>query len=265
MTNNASPKTLYQKIWDAHVVRQEPGKPSIIYIDRHLIHEGTSPQAFAGLRAEGRKVRRPALTFAVMAHSASPTDRPLPIRDQDAKLQFEALEKNCRETGVRLFDMNSKNQGIVHIIGHELGITQPGQTIVCGDSHTSTHGAFGTLAFGIGTSEVEHVLATQCLSQYESKTMNIVVNGKRPKGVSAKDIILAIIGKIGIGGGTGTVIEYSGEAIRALSMDGRMTVCNMSIEGGARAGMIAPDDTTFSYMEGRPYVPRGKAFQEAVE
>ncbi len=260
-----TPKTLYQKIWDSHVVREDPGQPSIIYIDRHLIHEGTSPQAFAGLRAEGRKVRRPDLTFAVMDHSVSTTDRTLPILDNDAKLQFEALEKNCRESGVRLFDMNSKNQGIVHIIGPELGITQPGQTLVCGDSHTSTHGAFGTLAFGIGTSEVEHVLATQCLVQSRSKTLHILVHGKRPKGVTAKDLILAIIGKIGIGGGNGHVAEYGGEAIRSLSMDGRMTVCNMTIEGGARAGMIAPDETTFAYLEGRPFVPRGKAFQETVE
>src|SRR6266702_6561186 len=260
-----TPKTLYQKIWDSHVVHEQSGQPAIIYIDRHLIHEGTSPQAFAGLRAEHRKVRRPDLTFAVMDHSVSTTDRTLPILDNDAKLQFEALEKNCRESGVRLFDMNSKNQGIVHIIGPELGITQPGQTIVCGDSHTSTHGAFGTLAFGIGTSEVEHVLATQCLVQSRSKTLHILVNGKRPKGVTAKDIILTIIGKIGIAGGTGHVAEYGGEAIRALSMDGRMTVCNMSIEGGARAGMVAPDDTTFTYMEGRPFVPRGKEFQETVE
>jgi 3-isopropylmalate/(R)-2-methylmalate dehydratase large subunit len=250
------PTTLYQKIWDAHLVHEEPGQPAVIYIDRHLIHEGTSPQAFAGLRAEGRKVRRPDLTFAVMDHSVSTTDRTLPILDQDAKLQFEALEKNCRETGVRLFDMNSKNQGIVHIIGPELGITQPGQTIVCGDSHTSTHGAFGTLAFGIGTSEVEHVLATQCLVQSRSKTLNIVVNGNRPKGVTAKDLILAIIGKIGIGGGTAHVAEFSGQAIRDLSMDGRMTVCNMT---------IAPDETTFEYLEGRPFVPRGKEFAEAVE
>jgi 3-isopropylmalate/(R)-2-methylmalate dehydratase large subunit len=258
-------KTLYQKIWDNHVVYEEPGKPSLIYIDRHLIHEGTSPQAFSGLRAEGRKVRRPDLTFAVMDHSVPTTDRTLPIIDQDAKAQFEALEKNCRETGVRLFDMNSKNQGIVHIIGPELGITQPGQTIVCGDSHTSTHGAFGTLAFGIGTSEVEHVLATQCLVQAKSKTLHILVHGTRPKGVTAKDIILAIIGKIGIGGGTGHVAEYAGQAIRDLSMDGRMTVCNMTIEGGARAGMVAPDETTFAYLEGRPFVPRGREFQEAVE
>jgi 3-isopropylmalate/(R)-2-methylmalate dehydratase large subunit len=257
-------KTLYEKIWDHHVVYEEPGKPSLIYIDRHLIHEGTSPQAFAGLRAEGRKVRRPDLTFAVMDHSVPTTDRTLPIIDLDAKAQFDALAKNCAETGVRLFDMNSKHQGIVHIIGPELGITQPGQTVVCGDSHTSTHGAFGTLAFGIGTSEVEHVLATQCLVQGKSKTLHIVVNGKRPKGVTAKDIILAIIGKIGIGGGTGHVAEYAGEAIRDLSMDGRMTVCNMTIEGGARAGMVAPDETTFAYLEGRPFVPRGKEFQDAV-
>jgi 3-isopropylmalate/(R)-2-methylmalate dehydratase large subunit len=258
-------KTLYEKIWDNHVVYEEPGKPSLLYIDRHLIHEGTSPQAFSGLRAEGRKVRRPDLTFAVMDHSVPTKDRTLPIIDQDAKAQFDALEKNCKESGVRLFDMNSKNQGIVHIIGPELGITQPGQTIVCGDSHTSTHGAFGTLAFGIGTSEVEHVLATQCLVQGESKTLHILVHGKRPKGVTAKDIILAIIGKIGIGGGTGHVAEYGGQAIRELSMDGRMTVCNMTIEGGARAGMVAPDETTFAYLEGRPFVPRGKEFQEAVE
>jgi 3-isopropylmalate/(R)-2-methylmalate dehydratase large subunit len=200
-----------------------------------------------------------------MDHSVPTKDRNLPILDKAAAGQLDALERNCREAGITLFDMFSHNQGIVHVIGPELGLTQPGQTIVCGDSHTSTHGAFGTLAFGIGTSEVEHVLATQCLQQYESKTMHIVVNGKRVNGVSAKDIILAIIGKIGIGGGAGHVIEYSGEAIRALSMDGRMTVCNMSIEGGARAGMIAPDDTTFAYMEGRPYVPRGKEFQEAVQ
>jgi 3-isopropylmalate/(R)-2-methylmalate dehydratase large subunit len=262
-----SPKTLYEKIWDKHVVHEEPGKPALIYIDRHLVHEGTSPQAFAGLKAEGRKVRRPDLTFAVMDHSV-PTvskERLLPIVDTDARLQFEALAKNCAETGVRLFDMNSQQQGIVHIIGPELGITQPGQTIVCGDSHTSTHGAFGTLAFGIGTSEVEHVLATQCLVQARSKTLHIVVHGKRPKGVTAKDIILAIIGKMGISGGTGHVAEYAGEAIRSLSMDGRMTVCNMTIEGGARAGMVAPDETTFAYLEGRPFVPRGKAFHEAVE
>src|SRR6202050_3982676 len=262
-----SPKTLYEKIWDNHVVHEShDGKPALIYIDRHLIHEGTSPQAFAGLRAEGRKVRRPDLTFAVMDHSVPTTekDRVLPIVDTDARLQFEALAKNCRETGVRLFDMNSRNQGIVHIIGPELGVTQPGQTIVCGDSHTSTHGAFGTLAFGIGTSEVEHVLATQCLTQFKSKTMKVEISGKRPRGVTAKDIILAVIGKIGIAGGNGYVFEYTGEAVRGLSMEGRMTMCNMSIEGGARAGMVAPDETTFEYMEGRPFVPRGREFQEAV-
>ncbi len=256
---------MYRKIWDSHLVRETPGEPSLLYIDRHLIHEVTSPQAFAGLKAAGRKVRRPDLTFAVMDHSVPTKDRNLPILDKDAGGQFDALEHSCRENRITLFDMFSHNQGIVHVIGPELGLTQPGQTLVCGDSHTSTHGAFGTLAFGIGTSEVEHVLATQCMVQYESKTMHVVVNGTRNKGVSAKDIILAIIGKIGITGGAGHVIEYAGEAIRALSMDGRMTVCNMSIEGGARAGMIAPDDTTFAYMEGRPYVPRAKEFQEAVQ
>src|ERR1700687_1768492 len=260
-----TPKTLYQKIWDSHVVHEQSGQPALFYIGRHPTHEGPPPQAFAGLRAEGRKVRRPDLTFAVMDHSVPTKDRFLPILDQDAKAQFDALEKNCQESGVRLFDMNSKNQGIVHIIGPELGITQPGQTIVCGDSPTSTHGAFGTLAFGIGTSEVEHVLATQCLVQGKSKTLHILVHGKRPKGVTAKDIILAIIGKIGIGGGTGHVAEYGGQAIRELSMDGRMTVCNMTIEGGARAGMIAPDETTFAYLDGRQFVPRGKEFQDAVE
>ncbi len=256
---------MYRKIWDAHLVREASGEPSLIYIDRHLVHEATSPQAFAGLKVAGRKLRRPDLTFAVMDHVVPTRNRNLPIVDTIAAGQLDALERNCREFGVALFNMSSANQGIVHVIGPELGITQPGQTIVCGDSHTSTHGAFGTLAFGIGTSEVEHVMATQCLSQYESKTMHIVVTGKRPKGVSAKDIILAIIGKIGIAGGTGHVFEYSGEAIRGLSMDGRMTVCNMSIEGGARAGMIAPDDTTFAFLEGRPYVPRGKEFQDTVE
>jgi 3-isopropylmalate/(R)-2-methylmalate dehydratase large subunit len=259
-----APRTMYEKIWESHLVNQEPGKPALIYIDRHLLHEGTSPQAFAGLKSAGRKVRRPELTFAVMDHSVPTKNRDLPILDKDATGQFDALERNCRETGVHLFDMFSRNQGIVHIIGPELGITQPGQTIVCGDSHTSTHGAVGSLAFGIGTSEIEHVLATQCLSQFRSKTMHIVVNGRRPRGVTAKDIILAIIGKIGIAGGTGHVVEYGGEAIRALSMEGRMTVCNMSIEAGARAGMVAPDDTTFAYMEGKPFVPRGKGFQDAV-
>ena len=256
---------MYEKIWDAHLVREAPGEPALIYIDRHLIHEGTSPQAFAGLKAAGRTVRRPDLTFAVMDHSVPTQGRNLPVLDTVAAAQFDALSTNCRETGVLLFDMRSRNQGIVHIIGPELGITQPGQTIVCGDSHTSTHGAFGTLAFGIGTSEVEHVLATQCLPQFKSKTMLVRVDGRRPRGVTAKDLILAIIGKIGIAGGNGHVVEYAGEAIRALSLEGRMTVCNMSIEAGARAGMIAPDDTTIAYMEGRPFVPRGKDFKEAAE
>ena len=260
-----APRTLYEKIWDAHLVHDEPGQPSLIYIDRHLIHEGTSPQAFAGLKAAGRKVRQPDLTFAVMDHSVPTKDRTLPILDPDADGQFKALARNCEEFGVNLFDMHSQNQGIVHIIGPELGITQPGFTIVCGDSHTSTHGAFGALAFGIGTSEIEHVLATQCLSQFKSKTAKVEVSGKRPKGVTAKDIILAIIGKIGIAGGNGHVFEYTGEAVRGLSMEGRMTMCNMSIEGGARAGMVAPDDTTFAYMEDRPFVPGGKDFQVTVD
>jgi len=259
------PRTIYEKIWDAHIVREEPGKPSLIYIDRHLIHEGTTPQAFAGLKAAGRKVRRPDLTFAVMDHSVSTKNRALPVLDANAAAQFEALARNCQEHGINLFDMNSRNQGIVHVIGPELGITLPGCTIVCGDSHTATHGAFGALAFGIGTSEVEHVFATQCLTQYKSKTMKIDVQGKRHRGITAKDIILAIIGKIGIGGGTGHVIEYTGEAVRGLSMEGRMTMCNMSIEGGARAGMVAPDETTFAYVEGRPFAPQGKEFQAAVE
>src|SRR5580700_4615963 len=260
-----APRTMYDKIWESHVVREVPGEPSLIYIDRHLIHEGTSPQAFAGIEAAGRKVRRPDLTFAVMDHSVPTKNRELPIVDDNARLQFEALARNCKKHGVRLFDMFSRNQGIVHIIGPELGITQPGLTIVCGDSHTSTHGAFGALAFGIGTSEVEHVLATQCLQQDRSKTMLVKFNGQRPKGVSSKDLILTLIGKIGISGGTGHVIEYAGEAISALSMDARMTICNMTIEGGARAGMVAPDETTFAYLEGKPFVPQGKDFQLAVE
>ncbi|MDE3178058.1 MAG: 3-isopropylmalate dehydratase large subunit [Acidobacteriota bacterium] len=257
--------TMYEKIWEAHVVHEEPGQPALLYIDRHLIHEVTSPQAFAGLRAAGRKVRRPDLTFAVMDHSVPTTDRSLPLADKVAAAQFDALAKNCRESGVLLFDMNNPNQGIVHIIGPELGITQPGLTIVCGDSHTSTHGAFGTLAFGIGTSEVEHVLATQCLPQFKSQTMRVRISGRLPKGVTAKDVVLSIIGKIGVAGGNGHVIEYAGEAIRSLTMEGRMTVCNMSIEAGARAGMVAPDDTTCAYLEGRPFSPRGKEYLEAVE
>jgi 3-isopropylmalate/(R)-2-methylmalate dehydratase large subunit len=259
------PRTLYQKIWDAHLVFEAAGQPALLYIDRHLVHEGTSPQAFSGLKAAGRKVRRPDLTFAVMDHSVPTKNRELPILNPDAAAQFDALAKNCHETGVRLFDMNDRNQGIVHVIGPELGITQPGQTIVCGDSHTSTHGAFGALAFGIGTSEVEHVLATQCLQQFRSKTMLVRVNGRTQPGVLAKDIILHIIGTLGVAGGTGHVFEYAGEAIRALSMEGRMTLCNMSIEGGARAGMVAPDQTTVAYLQGRPFAPRGKDFQVAAD
>ncbi|PYV14956.1 MAG: 3-isopropylmalate dehydratase large subunit [Acidobacteria bacterium] len=258
-------RTMYEKIWQSHLVHAEPGQPALLYIDRHLIHEGTSPQAFSGLKAAGRKVRRPDLTFAVMDHSVPTKDRNLPILDTVAAEQFRALDENCRATGIALFDMQSRNQGIVHVIGPELGLTQPGQTLVCGDSHTSTHGALGALAFGIGTSEVEHVLATQCLVQFKSQTMQVRLNGARPRGVTAKDLILAIIGKIGISGGNGHVIEYAGEAIRALSMEGRMTVCNMTIEGGARAGMVAPDETTFDYLEGRPFVPCGKDFQVSVD
>jgi len=260
-----APRTLYEKIWDAHLVHEAAGQPSLIYIDRHLIHEGTSPQAFSGLKVAGRTVRRPELTFAVMDHSVSTKNRLLPVLDADAAGQFDALARNCEEHGINLFDMHSKNQGIVHIIGPELGITQPGLTIVCGDSHTSTHGAFGALAFGIGTSEIEHVLATQCLSQFKSKTMKVEFRGKRPRGVTAKDMILALIGKIGIAGGTGYVLEYTGEAVRGLSMEGRMTMCNMSIEGGARAGMVAPDDVTFAYLEKRPFVPRGREFMMTVD
>ena len=258
-------RTLYEKIWESHLVAEEPGKPAVIYIDRHLVHEATSAQAFSGLKVAGRKVRRPDLTFAVMDHCVPTKDRHLPISDDVAAAQLDALARNCREHGIRLFDMQSSNQGIVHIVGPELGITQPGLTIVCGDSHTSTHGALGALAFGIGTSEVEHVLATQCLTQSKSKTMLVQVDGRLAPGVTAKDIILSIIGKMGIAGGTGHVVEFAGEAIRALSLEGRMTVCNMTIEGGARAGMVAPDETTFAYLEGRPFVPRGKDFAAAVE
>jgi len=260
-----APRTLYEKIWQAHLVHEGPGQPALIYIDRHLIHEGTSPQAFTGLKAAGRKVRRPDLTFAMMDHSVPTKDRHLPILDESAKGQFDALWQNARETGIRLFDMHSRNQGIVHVVGPELGISQPGQTIVCGDSHTSTHGALGALAFGIGASEIEHVLATQCLQQFRSKTMLVRVDGKCSRAITAKDIILAIIGKIGIAGGTGHVIEYGGDAIRALSMEGRMTVCNMTIEAGARAGMVPPDQTTVGYLEGRPFVPRGKDFQTVAD
>ena len=256
------PQTMFEKIWNAHVVDETPGKPSILYIDRHLVHEVTSPQAFEGLRLAKRKVRRPDLTFATMDHNIPTTNRELPLQDPIAAKQISTLEENCREFGVKLFDLKSPYQGIVHVIGPELGLTLPGMTLVCGDSHTSTHGAFGALAFGIGTSEVEHVLATQCLLQDRPKTLSIKVQGKRPYGVEAKDIILSIIGQIGISGGTGSVIEYSGEVIKKLSMEERMTICNMSIEGGARAGMIAPDEKTFSYLRGREYVPID--FEKAV-
>lgn len=261
------PKTMYEKIWESRVVHQEVGQPAILYVDLHLIHEVTTPQAFDGLRQAGRGVRRTDRTVAVVDHN-TPTDpgrAALPIRDPIAKQQLDALERNCAEFGIHLFDMASPNQGIVHIIGPEQGWTQPGKVIVCGDSHTSTHGAFGALAFGIGTSEVEHVLATQTVRQSKSPTMEIRIDGALPFGVAAKDLILGIIGKIGIGGGRGHVVEYTGEAVRALSMDGRMTVCNMSIEGGAKAGMISPDDTTFEYLRGRPHAPQGDDFEQAVD
>lgn len=264
MESMMNPRTMYEKIWDAHVIPAAAGPVPLLYIDRHFIHEATSPQAFAGLKAAGRKVRRPDLTFAVMDHSVPTKNRnPATITGNRGKL-FDALARNCEETGVRLFDMNSKNQGIVHIIGPELGITQPGQTVVCGDSHTSTHGAMGTLAFGIGTSEVETALATQCLPQFKSKTLLIRIDGKRPAGITAKDLMLAVIEKVGFAGGTGHVIEYSGEAVKALSIEERMTLCSMSIECGAKAGMVSPDETTFKYLEGRPYAPRGADFDAAV-
>src|SRR5215467_755515 len=260
----AEPRTLFEKVWDEHVVTQPEGQAALLYIDLHLVHEVTSPQAFDGLRAAGRKVRQTQRTIATVDHNIPTEPRGTPITDPIAARQIEALQKNCKEFGVPLFDMDSPNQGIVHVIGPELGFTQPGKTIVCGDSHTSTHGAFGALAFGIGTSEVEHVLATQCLPQRKPKTMLIEVNGKLPEGVSAKDLILGIIGQIGTDGATGYVIEYAGEAVRGLSMEGRMTVCNMSIEGGARAGMIAPDEITFAYLKGRRYAPQGADWDKAV-
>jgi 3-isopropylmalate/(R)-2-methylmalate dehydratase large subunit len=256
------PPTLFDKIWNAHIVAQEPDSPAILYVDLHLIHEVTSPQAFTGLRARGLKVRRPDKTVATADHGVPTHDRSLPILDELSARQIQQLEENCREFGVTLYGLNSPHQGIVHVIGPELGLTQPGMTIVCGDSHTSTHGAFGALAFGIGTSEVEHVLATQCLLQRRPKTYEIRVEGALGPGVSAKDVILALIARIGVGGGTGHVFEYTGPAIRALSMEQRMTICNMSIEGGARAGLIAPDDTTFEYLAGREFAP--KDFEAAV-
>lgn len=251
------PKTLIEKIWDSHTVVDEGNGRSLLYVDRHLVHEVTSPQAFDGLRVNKRKVRRTDLTFATMDHNVPTSNRSLPIVDQTSAMQVKALERNCKEFGIELFDMNSPNQGIVHVIGPELGITLPGTTIVCGDSHTSTHGAFGALAFGIGTSDVEHVLATQCIWMEKPKTFEIRVEGKRknPHTITAKDIILSVIRKIGTAGGTGTAFEYRGEAISELSMEQRMTICNMSIEGGARAGLIAPDKKTFDYLRGRRYTP----------
>ena len=260
-----SPRTLFDKIWESHIVQQESGRPTLIWIDRHLVHEVTSPQAFDGLRLSKRRVRRPDLTFATVDHNVPTTDRSLPISDPISRKQIEALEKNCQDFGITLFGLRSPQQGIVHIIGPELGITLPGLTIVCGDSHTSTHGAFGALALGIGTSEVEHVLATQCLWLEKPDSFEVRIDGTLPTGVTAKDMILSIIGRIGVAGGRGSVIEYRGDAITSLTMEERMTICNMSIEGGARAGLIAPDETTFRYVQGRKYAPNGQAFEEAKE
>jgi 3-isopropylmalate/(R)-2-methylmalate dehydratase large subunit len=261
-------KTLFEKLWDKHVVVQPDNAPAVLYIDLHLIHEVTSPQAFTMLRERGLQVRRPRQTLATMDHSTPTTPRGadglIPVADAVAQAQLNTLIKNCKDFGIEIYPLNHDKQGIVHVIGPENGFTQPGMTIVCGDSHTSTHGAFGALAFGIGTSEVAHVLATQTLLQRKPKTMEIRVNGRLRPGVSAKDIILAIIAKIGIGGGTGHVVEYTGSAIRALTMEERMTICNMSIEGGARAGMVAPDDTTFDYVYGRQHAPKGEAWEKAV-
>ncbi|MCC7235491.1 MAG: 3-isopropylmalate dehydratase large subunit [Bryobacterales bacterium] len=261
----STPRTIIEKLWDSHVVAEREGAPSLIYIDLHLVHEVTSPQAFAGLRARGLKVRRPRNTFATTDHSTPTTPRSLPIVDPIAKAQVERLESNCEEFGIPYFGFQSPHQGIVHVIGPENGLTQPGMTVVCGDSHTATHGAFGALAFGIGTSEVEMVLATQCLLQRKSKTYEVRVDGALKPGVTAKDIILALIARIGVGGGTGCVFEYRGTAISALSMEERMTVCNMSIEGGARAGLIAPDDKTYQFLAGKPFVPKDAAWDAAVE
>ena len=258
-------RTLFDKLWDAHVVCEPAGEPALLYIDLHLVHEVTSPQAFEGLRVAGRSVRRPELTVATVDHNVPTTDRSLPIADAIAAQQIETLRRNCMEFGIRLYDIDADEQGIVHVIGPELGLTQPGQTIVCGDSHTSTHGAFGALAFGIGTSEVEHVLATQTLPQSKPRAMLVRVSGELPEGVTAKDIALGIIGEIGTDGATGHVIEYAGAVVRSLSMEGRMTLCNMSIEAGARAGLVAPDETTFDYLEDRRFAPRGAAWEEALD
>src|SRR4051794_11335784 len=260
----SGPLTLSQKVWNSHIVRQQPGEPSLIYVDLHLVHEVTSPQAFSGLRERGLKVRRPDLTVATTDHSIPTHDRSLPILDKIAATQIDQLEKNCRDFGITLFGPHSEKQGIVHVIGPEQGFTQPGMTVVCGDSHTATHGAFGALAFGIGTSQVEHVLASQCLLQTPSKTYEVRVDGQLKPGVGAKDIILNLISRIGIGGGTGCVFEFCGSTIRDLSMEERMTICNMSIEGGARAGLVAPDETTYEYLKGRPYAPKGAEWDKAV-
>ena len=258
------PRTIIEKVWDSHVVAEKPGAPSLIYIDLHLVHEVTSPQAFSGLRARGLKVRRPDLTFATVDHSTPTTDRSLPIMDQIAATQVAQLETNARDFGIPHFGFKNAHQGIVHVIGPEQGLTQPGMTVVCGDSHTATHGAFGALAFGIGTSQVEHVLASQCLLQSASKTYEVRVDGTLKNGVTAKDVILALIARVGIGGGTGCVFEYRGSAISALTVEERMTVCNMSIEAGARAGLIAPDDATYEFVAGRTYAPKGADFDAAV-
>ena len=260
----STPKTLFDKIWDSHIVMSEPGSPAVLYIDLHLIHEVTSPQAFSGLRQKGLTVRRPDRTIATMDHSIPTTGLDLPLSDKIAARQLAQLATNCKDFNIELYGMDSPNRGIVHVIGPEQGFTQPGMTIVCGDSHTSTHGAFGSLAFGIGTSEVEHVLATQCLLQNRPKTFKVDFTGSLQHGVTAKDMILALIAKIGIGGGTGHVFEYTGDAVKGLSMEARMTICNMSIEGGGRAGMFAPDDTTIEYVAGRPHAPKGEAWDAAV-
>ncbi|WP_406237785.1 3-isopropylmalate dehydratase large subunit [Acetobacter orientalis] len=259
-----APRTLFDKIWDHHVVETLPDGTSILYIDRHLVHEVTSPQAFEGLRLAGRRLRHPEMTVAVVDHNVPTSDRSQPIEEPESRNQIETLERNVKEFGVPYFPLLSANQGIVHVVGPEQGISLPGMTIVCGDSHTSTHGAMGALAFGIGTSEVEHVMATQTILQRPAKNMRVTVEGTPGTGVSAKDIMLAIIGHIGTAGGTGHVIEFAGSAIRGLDMAGRMTLCNMSIEAGARAGLVAPDDTTFDYIKGRPFAPKGAAFDEAV-
>ena len=259
------PRTLYDKIWNQHLVHQQDDGTSLLFVDRHLVHEVTSPQAFEGLRTSNRKVRQPSLTLAVADHNVPTTDRSKGIEDEDSKIQVETLEKNCKEFGIKLFGMNDKRQGIVHIIGPEQGFTQPGTVIVCGDSHTATHGAFGALAFGIGTSEVEHVLATQTLVQKKSKNLRINVNGKLPIGVTSKDVILQIIGKIGTAGGTGYVIEFAGFLVSSLSIEQRMTICNMTIEGGARAGLIKPDEKTFKYLKGRPLSPKNENWDKALD